>query len=134
MPATRISLRFLCSYNPDSVSEPEPDLAVVKPSPDFYAQQHPEPADVYLLVEVADSTLERDLTVKANLYAAAEIVEYWVLNVAAQQLHVFRKPQADGYQQQLILKGQETIDILAFPDAGSVSVQNCFGSLFREQK
>ncbi|MDB9495685.1 Uma2 family endonuclease [Spirulina major CS-329] len=115
----------------DRYSEPEPDLAVVKPRPDFYAQQHPQPEDVYLIVEVADSTLDRDLTVKANLYAAAGITDYWVLNVSVQQLHIFRNPQADGYQQQLILKGQETVEVLAFPDQGRVSVQSCFGSVFR---
>ncbi|MGB0564774.1 MAG: Uma2 family endonuclease [Spirulinaceae cyanobacterium] len=110
-------------------SEPEPDLAIVRPKADFYAQQHPTPEDVYLIVEVADSTVERDLTVKAQLYAATGIEDYWVLNVAAQQLHVFRKPKAAGYQQQLILKGQETIDIFAFPEAELVSVSACFGAL-----
>ena len=48
-------------------SEPEPDIAVVRPQDDFYASHHPTPADIYLIIEVADTTVERDLGSKANL-------------------------------------------------------------------
>ncbi|MEQ9234672.1 Uma2 family endonuclease [Coleofasciculus sp. E2-BRE-01] len=109
----------------DTYSEPEPDIAVVHPNANFYADYHPRPEEVYLIVEIADTTINRDLGSKANLYAAAGIVDYWVFNVTTQQLHVFRDPQVDGYQRQLILKGQQSIDILAFPNC-MITVNECF--------
>ncbi|MGA1621959.1 MAG: Uma2 family endonuclease [Synechocystis sp.] len=114
-------------------SEPEPDLAVVHPSPNFYADRHPVPDDVYLIIEIADTSVERDLGSKANLYASAGIVDYWVLNIALQQLHVFRSPQGNSYQSQLILKGDQRIALLAFPDC-VISVLECFGRLEYRKK
>ncbi len=111
----------------DAYSEPEPDLAVVHPSESFYADNHPTPREVYLIIEISDTTLERDLGSKADLYAAAGIPDYWVVNIAAQQLHVFREPGADGYQRQLILRAQQPITPLAFPDC-TLTVQDCFGT------
>lgn len=109
----------------DSYSEPEPDIAVVHPNANLYADYHPRPEEVDLIVEIADTTIHRDLGTKANLYAAAGIVDYWVFNGTTQQLHVFRDPQGDGYQRQLILKGKQSIDILAFPHC-SIIVNECF--------
>ncbi len=110
----------------DPDSEPEPDLAVVQPDRHFYAAGHPTPEQIYLIIEVADTTIARDLGVKAQLYAAAGIKDYWVVNVATQQLHIFREPQADGYQEQLILKTPTEIAPLAFPDQ-AVQLQDCWG-------
>lgn len=109
----------------DDYSEPEPDIAVVRPQDDFCASHHPTPTDVYLIIEVADTTVERDLGGKANLYSAAGILDYWVLNVSARQLHVFRDPSPDGYQRQLILR-EQAIQLQAFP-ACELSVLECFG-------
>ncbi|MEB3272493.1 MAG: Uma2 family endonuclease, partial [Prochlorothrix sp.] len=111
----------------DDYSEPEPDIAVVHPKPNFYADRHPQPPDVYLIVEVADTTISRDLGTKANLYAAANIRDYWVLNVATQELHIFREPQAEGYQRQLVLRGEQSVALLAFPEC-EVTVRSCFGA------
>jgi len=111
----------------DAYSEPEPDLAVVHPSESFYADRHPIPRDVYLIIEISDTTLDRDLGSKADLYAAAGIPDYWVFNIAVQQLHVFQDPGADGYQRQLILRAQQPITPLAFPDC-TLTVQECFGA------
>jgi Uma2 family endonuclease len=116
----------------DTYSEPEPDLAIVQPSADFYAEQHPRVAETYFIIEVADTTLNRDLGLKADLYAAAGILDYWVVNIANQQLHIFRDPQPDGYQRQLILRGQQSLSPLAFPDS-SITVQDCFGRSSRPE-
>ncbi|WP_370623533.1 Uma2 family endonuclease [cf. Phormidesmis sp. LEGE 11477] len=89
----------------DAYSEPEPGIVVAHPNDSFYEDHHPAPNEIYLIVEIADSTIERDLTLKADLYAAAGIIDYWVINVQAQQLHIFRQPQTDGYQRQIILRG-----------------------------
>lgn len=107
-------------------SEPEPDIAVVCPSPNFYADRHPTPEDTYLVIEVADTTIQRDLSIKADLYAEAGIADYWVANVTTQELHIFREPQADGYQRQLIVRKQQSVNLLTFPNC-VVTVEECFG-------
>lgn len=106
-------------------SEPEPDVAVVHPDLNFYSDHHPTPDEVYLIIEVADTTINRDLGTKADLYAAAGILDYWVFNITPQQLHIFQDPKPNGYQRQLILRGQQSISLLAFPDC-TITVQECF--------
>jgi Uma2 family endonuclease len=124
--ADQVLVRLQDPVQLDEYSEPEPDIAVVRPRDDFYASHHPAPSDIYLLVEVADTTRDRDLGPKAQLYAAAGIPDYWVLNLSAQQLHVFREPSPDSYQRQLILRAQQSIHLHAFPTC-EVSVSACFG-------
>jgi Uma2 family endonuclease len=87
----------------DPYSEPEPDIALLKPSKDFYAKRHPEPKDVYLVIEVADSTLEKDQTVKLELYAKAGIKEYWIVNLIEKQIEVYKNPKAGNYKQREII-------------------------------
>ena len=79
------------------LSAPQPDLALLRPRPDFYRAALPAPEDVLLVVEVADTTLRYDREVKAPLYARFKIPEYWLVNLPEQYLEVFRKPQAGGY-------------------------------------
>ena len=122
----RVLVRLQDPSQLDDYSEPEPDIALVRPDPNFYADRHPTAADVYLIVEIADTTLNRDLGIKADLYAAARIADYWVLNLSTPQLHVFRDPQPEGYQRQLILGTQQTISPLAFPNC-PLTVQALLG-------
>lgn len=96
-------------------SEPEPDLAIVRPPDTRYLQRHPTPQDIYWLVEVADSTLNYDLTTKRQLYARAGIPEYWVVDVAGRRLQVFRDPQQGDFQSQKTLTSG-VVSPLAFPD------------------
>ena len=108
-------------------TDPEPDIAVVAGTP----RSHPEiPTSALLVVEVADSSLTYDLGDKANLYAAAGIADYWVLDVANQRLHVLRDPRRDAaqrfghkYSQQQILLPTERIAPLAAP-GGSILVSD----------
>ncbi|MEA5503296.1 Uma2 family endonuclease [Halotia wernerae UHCC 0503] len=97
-------------------SEPEPDIAVVKVDPLDYADHHPTPREVYLIIEVADSSLKLDCEIKAKAYSKAGIVDYWVLDVVSRQLHVFREPTQDGYHSQVVLKEDTTISPLEFTD------------------
>ncbi len=62
-------------------SEPEPDFAIVKKRADNYLSGHPNPSDILLLIEIADSTLKHDLEVKLPLYAEAGISDYWLFNL-----------------------------------------------------
>jgi Uma2 family endonuclease len=81
-------------------SEPVPDLAVVEVR--RYSTRHPEPNQIRLIVEVADSSLEYDCKVKSKLYAKAGIQECWVVDIRQRQLHVFTQPATSGYQAQSI--------------------------------
>jgi len=95
-------------------SEPEPDLLVLKRRKDHYLTRLPRPEDVHLLIEVADSTLEKDREVKVPLYAKASISEYWILNVPDKQLEVFTNPIGGKYQNQKIIKGKDIAIFEAF--------------------
>ncbi len=63
----------------DRFHEPEPDFALLRPQPDFYASAHAGPGDVLLVVEIAESSLQYDRDVKAGVYADAGVPEYWLL-------------------------------------------------------
>jgi Uma2 family endonuclease len=94
-------------------NEPEPDLVVLaKPSRE-YKDANPQPGDVRLLVEISDSTLGFDLTTKAELYARAGIVEYWVVDVAAQRIIVHRELREGLYESVIGYNEQESVSPLA---------------------
>ncbi len=80
---------------PEQNSEPEPDLALLRPQPDDYASHHPYPQDVFLVVEVAYTSLRQDREVKAPLYAEAGIPEYWLIDIRDRRAWVMRRPQVD---------------------------------------
>jgi Uma2 family endonuclease len=73
-------------------SEPEPDLTLARGDDLTFAQQHPEPAEIVLLVEVADSTLTRDRQDKGRIYARSAIAEYWIVNLVDRQVEVYTQP------------------------------------------
>lgn len=80
----------------DDVSQPQPDLAILRPRADFYRDGFPGPADVLLAIEVADTSLAFDRGVKAALYAAAGIPETWVIDAGTLRTHRFRRPPGGG--------------------------------------
>lgn len=73
-------------------TEPEPDLALVKPRDDDYAEVHPCPDDVLLLIEVSDTSLDEDREVKLPRYAASGIPEVWIVNLVENIIEIYRKP------------------------------------------
>ncbi len=79
-----------------SDSEPEPDLAVVRGDERTYAARHPAPADVGLLIEVADSTLLGDRADKGRIYARAGIAVYWIINLIDRQVEVYSSPSGSA--------------------------------------
>jgi Uma2 family endonuclease len=98
-----------------SDSEPEPDLSIVKSPNSRYKTHHPHPEDIYWLIEIANTTLTRDLTLKQSIYAQNNIKEYWVVDLVKKEITVFTQPNNDGYQQQQVYT-QGTICALEFPD------------------
>lgn len=108
-----------------SNSEPEPDIAIVRLPESAYNDCHPRPEDIFWLVEVAKTSLKKDLEIKSAIYATAKIREYWVLDLSAKVLKVFRDPQGDRYlREQTIETG--LISPLAFLDI-QVSVERLLG-------
>jgi Uma2 family endonuclease len=100
---------------PSSNSEPEPDLAIVRPLGQVYRVHHPYPEDIFWVIEFSDASLKKDLDPKAKVYAAAGIVEYWVVNLKTSVLIVLRNPVAGDYQQRLEYR-TGFICPVAFPD------------------
>lgn len=77
-------------------SEPEPDVVVVRGKTADYPDRHPGPEDVALIVEVADSTLQRDRTIKKRIYARAGIRVYWIINLIDRLIEVYSDPDNKG--------------------------------------
>ncbi|MBK7872485.1 MAG: Uma2 family endonuclease [Saprospiraceae bacterium] len=85
----------ICIQNPvniDKHSEPEPDVVVAKFRKDDYRHQHPRPEDIFLVIEVADTSIKLDRQVKLPLYAEAGIPEYWIVNLKEQQVEIYSQP------------------------------------------
>jgi hypothetical protein len=99
----------------DRRSEPQPDVALLAPRPDFYSAAHPRPRDVLLAVEVMDTSRGYDRTLKLPLYARAELREVWLVDLTAQALEVYRGPALRGYRQQQRLVPGRALAPLAFP-------------------
>ena len=107
----------------DEYNEPQPDLMLVEPRADSYTRSHPGPDDVFLLIEVADSSLEFDHSDKLPAYGKAGIAEVWIVNLIEEQLEVYREPHFTGYGKTIILRAGETAAPAAFPDA-QISVRD----------
>ena len=97
-------------------SEPEPDLMVTAKNLREY-NSNPNPGDIRLAVEISDSTKQLDLGAKARLYARAEIMEYWVVNIQDQQVVVHRDPHAGAFHSVRVYNSSEQIAPLAAPFA-----------------
>jgi len=82
----------------DDRSEPQPDIAVLKPRADFYRRSKPTPADVLLVIEVSDTTFDYDRRIKVPLYARVGIPEVWVVNLADESVETYAGPSGGSYQ------------------------------------
>jgi Uma2 family endonuclease len=100
----------------DDFNAPEPDIALVQPRQDTYITAHPNSSEALLLVEVSDTTLAFDKTVKAPLYAIAGISEYWIADLNNEQIIACRDSEGDAYKTVKTFRGSDEISPLAFPD------------------
>jgi Uma2 family endonuclease len=105
-------------------SEPEPDVAIVRSPDTQYLAHHPYPEDIFWLIEYSDTTLAKDLNAKQRIYAQAGILEYWVVNLQASELIVFRGIGNSGYETETKLNSG-AISPLSFPDI-EVEVRRLF--------
>ncbi len=97
-------------------SVPQPDLAILRPRSDYYAHGGPTAADVFLVIEVSDTTLAYDRDVKVPLYARHGVPEVWVIDLSGQRVLVYRHPSADGYRSVAEFRAGDHCAPEAFPD------------------
>lgn len=114
--AGKAELRYQDPITLLSSSEPEPDFAIVRSTADNYLSAHPTPADIFLVIEIADSSLDYDRDVKMPLYAEAEISHYWIFNLVTNQLEAYSEPYKDsqnnfGYRFKRIFLANQSVEL-----------------------
>lgn len=125
----RVTLSVQDPVRLDDGSGPEPDLAVLRPG--ISEQRHPRPADILLVVEVADSSVAVDREVKAPLYGRAGVPELWIADLIADRVEVHREPSPAGYRLvRLYLRGEQVSPLFA-PDL-AVDVDAILGPIPEE--
>ena len=110
----------------DDYSEPEPDIALLNPRDDFYAQELPTVKDVLLVIEVADSSVEYDRDIKLPLYAKAGIPETWIVNVRDDRIETYSQPANGVYKRARFTNRSEAISPEVLPDL-VISVKEILG-------
>lgn len=100
----------------DDHSEPEPDVMLLRPAADDYTSRHPRPEDVFLIIEVSDTTLEYDRAEKLPAYGRAGVAEVWIVNLTEATVEVYREPHFTGYGSKTILRAGDQAAPQAFPD------------------
>jgi Uma2 family endonuclease len=115
-----------------SDSFPEPDVAVVRGPRERYFRRHPVPADVALVIEVADTSLDEDRGRKGRIYARARIPVYWIVNLLAFQIEVYTQPRAGkspGYRQRQDYGTKDTVPVvIAGEELGRLAVSDVLPS------
>lgn len=105
-------------------SEPEPDIWLAEPPQHRYRTRHPRPDDLYLVVEVAETSHRRDRR-KLAIYAAAGVREAWLVDVPAERIEVHRDPSPDGYRRVETVETPGSVSPEAFPEV-KVAVRELF--------
>jgi len=110
----------------DDYSQPEPDVALLKPRNDYYSEEHPAARDVLLVVEVADTSVEYDRQVKAPLYARAGVGEMWLVNLQEDAVEVYTRPENGAYRDRKQFKRGDSISLTVIPGL-TVGVEEILG-------
>lgn len=114
--ASKVIVRAQNPIQLSNDSEPQPDLAILRRRDNFYSTGHPKPEDIFLVIEVSDTTVEFDREVKIPLYAQEGISIVWLVDLNAEVVEVFQQPTPNGYQHiQQFYRGQ-TLTLPAFPE------------------
>jgi len=123
---TRANVRVQNPVRLDDRNEPKPDVTLLKPREDFYAERELHAEDVLLLIEVAESSLEKDTQIKLPLYARAGVVEVWIADLTSRTLHVYRRPADGRYAEHLTITGDQSVTPVNFPEL-TVTIPQVFG-------
>ena len=97
---------------PDQASEPEPDRCVVRGTNRNYEDRHPGPADIAMVVEVADSSLAQDRKLATEVYGPAGIPIYWIVNLLHRQVEVYSDPGPEGYRSHKVVAEGESVAVM----------------------
>jgi Uma2 family endonuclease len=122
----RAILRVQGSFRLNPMSEPEPDIAVLRFREDFYRTTKVGPGDVLLVIEVSDTTLAYDRDFKLPRYARAGIPEVWIVVKQQAHIEVHRDPAGETYRTRTIHPRGTSVSPLAFPDI-SIAVEEIIG-------
>jgi Uma2 family endonuclease len=118
--AARLATQAVVSVqNPILLSrytEPQPDIVLARPREDYYGGRRISPADIFLVLEVSDTTLRYDRNRKRPLYAKSGVPEVWIENLQSDVIFVYRKPGPSGYAKALTFRRGESLSLAAFPD------------------
>ncbi|HEX3126981.1 MAG TPA: Uma2 family endonuclease [Thermoanaerobaculia bacterium] len=114
--ADRVLLGIQDPIEVDDYSEPEPDISILHPRADDYSSSHPSPKEIFLVIEVADSSARFDRLKKIPVYARNGILEAWLVDLTTDRVEMYREPSAMGYRQVQQLRAGDRISPLAFPD------------------
>lgn len=110
------TVRVQGSIRLHDLSEPQPDLVILRGRPKDYANRYAIPSDVLFLIEVADSSFQYDKQIKVPLYARHGIMETWLFDLQRTVVEVYRHPQASGYATLQTLDSQAQLSPLALPE------------------
>lgn len=126
----QIGDRFIISVQDpvrlDDRNEPQPDVAVLRWHDDFYDEQHPTPADVLLIIEVANTSLAYDRTEKVPKYAAAGIPEVWLADVTQRAVEQYAQPVAGAYTYKRVLRRGSAVQATQIPGL-ELPIERIFG-------
>jgi hypothetical protein len=112
---------------PARESMPEPDLVIARGEIRDYSRRHPEPPDVALVVEVSDSSLDKDRTLMFRTYGGGEVTRYWIVNLIDRQVEVYSSPSGSsepvGYRHcEVFLPGQDVPLLIGEAEVGRIPV------------
>ncbi|MEW6237047.1 MAG: Uma2 family endonuclease [Candidatus Omnitrophota bacterium] len=106
-------------------SEPEPDIALLKPRSDFYKNSHPAPEDVWLIIETEDSSIAYDRQIKMPLYARHGIPEFWIVDLNQKAIEAYSQPSPEGYSLLRTVRPSQSLSPFHFPEL-DLPVRNLF--------
>lgn len=111
----RASVRVQDPILLNDFSEPEPDIVLVALPDERYLENHPKPEDIFLVLEIADSSLAYDRDEKGPLFAQNGIIQYCLLNLQSRELEDYREPSSNGYRSKRTYTEEQSFALVAFP-------------------
>ena len=121
-----VNVRIQGAVQLSKLSEPEPDVALLKRREDFYRHAHPGAPETLLIVEVSDSSLRADQMVKIPLFAHFGVPEVWIVDGVHERLHVYRSPRGGDYTDVSSTDKPGVVSLAALPDV-TVDLSDLFG-------
>jgi Uma2 family endonuclease len=123
---TSAIVRVQGSVRLDLFNQPEPDIVLLRPRADFYASAHPGPADMLLVIEFAESSIDYDRDIKAHIYAKASVVEYWLVDLNEDVVRLYSDPSKGVYRSETSLRRGQSLAPRSLPSC-AIGAQDLLG-------